>query len=281
MRFLWRRRKWRHIRKLDHPGPNWAEITTVILTAGIVLASFVQAYIYWKQAQIMQSSLSQNERSILLGHGQLIVAARNAQTAEDTLREMKSGGSDTRTLAESTKSSAQTAKEALHISERAYITWSNPVLHIARKMITIPITNAGRIPSGRVTAIIYEDTMTVPAGQVGEAVRAFRLDRHKSIINITSVPPSSTPVSSLEIPVEFVDLSALQHSTQKIQLVGTITYNDGFAGSPIQKVLVCINNIYNEVAKEVNIVACDGTNILPGYESMDWTGPGMTNTMNQ
>jgi hypothetical protein len=118
---LWRRRKWRRIRKLDHPGPNWAEITTVILTGGIVLASFIQAGIYWEQAQIMQASLSQNERSIILGQGQLLVAARNAKTAEDTLGEMKSGGGDTHTLALATKETANTAKESLTRVQRAFV----------------------------------------------------------------------------------------------------------------------------------------------------------------
>jgi hypothetical protein len=85
LRFLWRRRKWRRIWKAEHPGPNWAEITTVCVTVGILIVTGIQAGIYWKQARIMQESISQNERSIKLGMGQLGVAGRNAATAEKTL----------------------------------------------------------------------------------------------------------------------------------------------------------------------------------------------------
>jgi hypothetical protein len=99
LHFLWRRRRWRKIRKLEHPGPNWAEITTVCLTLGIVVVTGIQAFIYWKQAEIMRESVAQNDRSIMLGSGQLVVAARNAKTAQDTLGEMKSGGTDTHALA--------------------------------------------------------------------------------------------------------------------------------------------------------------------------------------
>jgi hypothetical protein len=91
LRVLWRRRKWRQIRKKAEgsTGPHWAEITVVILTCGILIGTFTQAYIYWKQAGIMQRSLEQNERSIMLGIGQLAVATRNAKNAEQTLEEMR------------------------------------------------------------------------------------------------------------------------------------------------------------------------------------------------
>jgi hypothetical protein len=87
LRVLWRRREWR---LLDgHHGPNWAESSIVILTVGILAVGYGQYTVYRKQARLMTESLGQNERAVILGRGQLAVAARNAQTAEDTLGEMQ------------------------------------------------------------------------------------------------------------------------------------------------------------------------------------------------
>jgi hypothetical protein len=80
---LWRKRIFIHH---DPNSPNWAEKSSMVITGGIFLAALVQAGIYWKQADIMQDSLNQNERQIILGQGQLAVAARNAKTAEESLK---------------------------------------------------------------------------------------------------------------------------------------------------------------------------------------------------
>jgi hypothetical protein len=113
-RGLWRKRIfWRD--RHDRPHVNWAEITTVCLTIGIVIAAFIQAFIYWKQAGIMQRSLDQNQQTIALNMGQVAIASRNAKTAEDTLSEIQEGGNDTHELAVQAKNQAHRAKE---IAER-------------------------------------------------------------------------------------------------------------------------------------------------------------------
>jgi hypothetical protein len=79
-RSLRRRRVW--LRIGGHPKANIAEKVTVLITACILIVGGVQAYIYWRQTRVMQSSLSQNERGLILNWGQLAVANRNAKTAE-------------------------------------------------------------------------------------------------------------------------------------------------------------------------------------------------------
>jgi hypothetical protein len=96
-----------------HSSVNWAEIVTICITFAILIVGGIQAYIYWKQEGVMEASLSQNERAGILGSGQLTVAARNAKTAEDTLAEMKSGSTDTHTLAQSTRSAAASTRQQL------------------------------------------------------------------------------------------------------------------------------------------------------------------------
>ncbi|MFZ0868772.1 MAG: hypothetical protein WA424_11820 [Candidatus Sulfotelmatobacter sp.] len=104
-RGLWRKRIFWHQRP-DRPHVNWAEITTVCLTIGIVIAAFIQAFIYWKQAGIMQRSLTQNEQTIALNRGQVSIAGRNAKTAEDTLSEIQDSSNDTHELAVQAKNQA-------------------------------------------------------------------------------------------------------------------------------------------------------------------------------
>jgi len=118
-RALWRKRIFWHP-KPDRPHVNWAEITTVCLTIGIVIAAFIQAFIYWRQAGIMERSLEQNQQSIALNTGQVAIAGRNAQTAANTLVEMKSGGTDTHALAEAAgKQATNTEKLAMAAGKQA------------------------------------------------------------------------------------------------------------------------------------------------------------------
>lgn len=84
-RGLWRRRVWRRIRK-QGSAPHWAEITSMVITGGIFLAACIQAVIYWEQAQLMQESLNQNERAVILNMGQLAVANRNADISAQSLQ---------------------------------------------------------------------------------------------------------------------------------------------------------------------------------------------------
>jgi hypothetical protein len=82
-RFWRRRRLWRLMAGIERA--NWAEKTTVIVTIGILAVGGLQAYIYWQQTQVMQSGLSQNERTLMLNQGQLVVANRNAKVAEQAV----------------------------------------------------------------------------------------------------------------------------------------------------------------------------------------------------
>jgi len=82
---LWRKRIFLHRRK-NHISPNWAEKTSMYITCGIMIAAFIQAAIYWEQATLMNTSIDQNERSIILGGGQLVVAGKNEKIAEDTFK---------------------------------------------------------------------------------------------------------------------------------------------------------------------------------------------------
>jgi hypothetical protein len=80
---LRRRRVWLNIGQ--HPKANVAEKVTVFITFCILIVGCIQVYIYWRQTRVMQNTLRQNERSIILNMGQVAIANRNAKTAEEAL----------------------------------------------------------------------------------------------------------------------------------------------------------------------------------------------------
>src|ERR1700693_601619 len=58
-RSLLRRRHWRAL--AGHPKSTVAEKITVFITACLLLVGGMQAYIYWRQAELMKLSLSQTQ----------------------------------------------------------------------------------------------------------------------------------------------------------------------------------------------------------------------------
>lgn len=82
LHFLWRRRRWKRLRRSDHPSPNWAEKAAMVFTGGILIAAIIQAIIFNRQANLMGVTLDQNERTIILNTGQLVVANRSATAAK-------------------------------------------------------------------------------------------------------------------------------------------------------------------------------------------------------
>lgn len=278
--FLWRRRRWKKIRKDDRPGANWAEITTVCVTTGVFLAACIQAYIYWRQADLMEKGLTQNVV-------QLAIANRNANIAQQTLGEMKSGGVDThnltlaagdqakaaKTTAGAAQSAAITAKDTLHISERAYIGQTFQPLDYDKSLLTMNIINSGRIPSGKVDIISYEATFNVPHITLEGEQTGFEyiVERHKGITHLDVVPPGS-PVLSATFPIPQMARERLGNGTQMVMVIGAITYNDGFPKSPSQTFPFCAHTIYQTVAKTVYIAPCNATTELPKFEAMDWNG---------
>jgi hypothetical protein len=78
---LLRRRTWRRMR--ERQEVNLAEKIGVGVASCILVVAVIQAIIYNRQANLMQASLEQNERSIILNRGQLAIANRNAGTSQE------------------------------------------------------------------------------------------------------------------------------------------------------------------------------------------------------
>jgi len=112
------------------------------VTIALLIVGGIQAYIYWKQSRSMELSLIQTQQSIALNMGQVAIAGRNSTTAQDTLTEMKNGGTDTHTLAEAAKKQAANtnklaiaANTANSIAEDAFEVQSRPWIGIVTPIV--------------------------------------------------------------------------------------------------------------------------------------------------
>jgi hypothetical protein len=132
---LWKKRIFWHPRA-GRPHVNWAEKVMACVTVAILIVGATQAYIYWKQSELMQDSLSQNERSIILGQGQIKVSSRSAAAAD---------------------TANQNAKNQFRADERPYITLAGAGdvgkvsiatagEHAGHLAVEIHLTNYGKSP---------------------------------------------------------------------------------------------------------------------------------------
>jgi hypothetical protein len=243
---LWRKRIFSHRRERTSPA-NWAEKTTVILTVGIVVAAFLQAFIYWRQARIMREPLNQNERSIILGQGQLMVAARNAKTAENILVETRNGESDTRTLAEAAKKQAEAAQRESITTREALTSVQRPFIFFGGKA-----SATKTIVEGKITDLVlswpWENTGVTPTKNARDHTNwlafpdaipsNFDFPDVKPVDNRQfEIAPRSYANSTMTIPVYMFDQAKQGHV--HIFVWGWITYDDIFTGTKMRLAEFC------------------------------------------
>ena len=64
-------------------------------------------------------------------------------------------------------------KTALHVSQRAYVTSGMPMLNPEKRIVTIPFTNNGHIPSGRIAKIVWTSCDAVDIQPYIEALDGY------------------------------------------------------------------------------------------------------------
>jgi hypothetical protein len=196
----------------------------------------------------MQAALSQTERSIILGRGQLAIAARNAATAEDTLNEMQDSGNDTHALALAAGTQAEAAKKQAYLFEQAnrqnvaqanaaleqsrleQRAWGVTALNLEGDTLVATITNTGKTPAFRVGIGNYVEqeccdvhgTKTGPAkytisdhrGTLQPGASIFdRTDLSKYAGRINTDQFKKKMVTRLSGMIEYRDVTHRQHWT--------------------------------------------------------------------
>ncbi|MFY9560496.1 MAG: hypothetical protein WAQ52_09710 [Terriglobales bacterium] len=164
----------------------------------------------------------------------------------------------------------QTAKDSLHVTERAYIIFGQPELDYDKKMLNVPVVNTGHIPSGEVTIVLYEGTFSNESRSHDPIPFRNLVERHRSIDALSSIAAGWPSI--IAIPIPKMDAKRVKDARQMVMVVGTISYNDGFPDTPTQHWTMCASTVYQAVAKQSYLRTCNGGVLLPKFEALpDWS----------
>jgi hypothetical protein len=156
--------------------------------------------------------------------------------------------------ANAAESAAQTEKEALHVSERAYLTLGTPVDNFAHKETDVPILNSGHIPSGAATLVMHEATF----GNINPSNYLIPIsgvvERHW-VSSIFQAVPVGTPYS-VAVSVPALVLDDISNGKQGVLIVIVMTYNDGFPSTPEQRWVWCDVSNYIASTKQFSMGPC-------------------------
>jgi hypothetical protein len=226
----YRRRKYE--KRPEAPADKAARRTAnaTVAIALFTLVSVLVSYVQWKEIR----EGGRDTHNLATAAGIQAKWTRNlansmqtqADRTKDLADQMKNQADRTNTIAEqaivqanAAKSAADTAKEALHISERAYVHAGFPLVRWDKKAIYIPLQNNGRIPSGPVHIVLHiqKNTKSSDGGTYTESRWM-----EQSIKSIALGETVTTP------GVGF-DPSLVRSGKQWFTLGIVVEYNDGFS----------------------------------------------------
>lgn len=246
-----------------------------IVAATWVIAGFtaVLAFVSYFQWKELQSSGVQTDRLLCLYSKQLEQFTKQAGDTHDLAVAAGKQADRTKTVAEqaivqakAASSAAETAKEALHVSERAYLGIEVPTLDETTKAILMPLQNTGRLPTGIVEMTLHEATFKISA-ENAEIAASNLEEYHWSKGTFQSIEPNSARFRIKEnLPaVSFQDLRA---GSQSVVVAGEISYNDGFPNTSRQSFTYCMHTYFLYDVKTFDMVSCDPKAFLPMLKKM-------------
>jgi hypothetical protein len=237
----------------------WA---TIVIAAGTIVSAGA-IFLQWRE---MANGSSDTTAIKLAAQKQADAAEQFADTAGFINGNIGDAVKKLDAQAKATQDASRNAKDALHVSERAYLVFGDIQFDLANKLITVQVINTGHIPSGHADIVIHEATFntTSPADtpQVNQAdEKSWRRTPYEQI--------SPTIPARLGVPIPLADIERVKVGKQIILISGFVTYYDGFSGTAQQRQPYCIQTIYHIVAKENLPVICDATYFLPKMEAAD------------
>ena len=150
--------------------------------------------------------------------------------------------------------SVNTAKEALHISERAYLTVDIQGIDYAARRAKILITNTGHIPPGRVKTTVHE--ATVARSPVEEPpYRALPTEEMHWTEDVTD--NFSTKDLAVVVRIPMLNKDRIENRKQKVFIVGQTVYNDGFPKTTDKITPFCFTTDVRSVPGTVVWYPCD------------------------
>ncbi len=239
-----------------------------LFTGLLVACSLITGGISVWQATIAQTAASAARDAAKAASDNANTSAyallQNEWTSDFTLQQMESQTAAQQDAASAAKKSASTASDALHVSERAYLIVGAVTLDMSKKVITVPIVNTGRIPSGKVEVVVHDATILA----IWQPSKEFKvIEKHWKRHHLKSIPAGYSNV--LDIPITETSEGGLAGGGQQVIVAGTLTYNDGFSDTPPRIFPFCKESVYHKVLKEVIVTECDPSDKLPTLEHID------------
>ena len=175
----------------------------------------------------------------------------------------------TQQSADAATSAAKTARDALHISERAYLTLAGPTTDMGKKASKLVLTNSGRMAARNVELITHEATFASPGvGTTIIGIGRAPIEKHWKRTRLPSVA-NGNPYTFL-IPSAAMDESSLRNSTQMIVIAGYLGYSSGFPDDAEERVPFCHHTIYHFLTKDLHWTPCpDSEQAIKILEGID------------
>ncbi len=264
------------------PTPFWK----IVLEVGAITIACVLAWIYHGQLEAMRGQLeqmrgagTQTDKLIRLYQEQLaqltkqvsdthelaIQAKNQADMTKDLARSAEEQARANKRAANAAVSAADTAKETLYVSQRAYVVIGDPGFNYSTKFMDIPVINVGHIPSGEITVVVHEATFNQPVE--GHTDSRYVVEKHWQHHPLNTITPNN-PIA-LSVPVFALDKEKLEKGEQRIVVGGTITYGDGFPDRPKQVWQFCVASSYSIPSKKTTLTPCDPRISIPFLEYID------------
>jgi hypothetical protein len=159
--------------------------------------------------------------------------------------------------ANAANSSATTAKEALHVSERGSLTFGNPTFQSKKPIVlSLQIINDGHIDATNAITTIIEETVSLTDHKKTEG--------HWSRLRTGDVPPAGSGIEiTMTTGAPKIDTAEIGAGKQRVFILGAVTYNDGFADMGDQTALFCYEGVPSFDGKDVRFVFCDAATMIP------------------
>jgi hypothetical protein len=239
-------------------GERWL----IGINGSLLLINLLIAFIYYQQLSQMRIATEATRKSVDLASDSLEISSgqfdRNMrQIVDQTITQYEAEKAST-VAAKAAKSAADTAKNALHISTRAYLQVQPGRLDIPGKRILLQLANVGHIPTGETTIVVHEETLDLR--NLDTSGRTRPIEVHWTEDKFPTLPQGIDREINVGIPR--LDETKISAGEQQIVVVGSVTYNDGFPRTPEAIWSFCVGSGLRPNIKDVVLFPCDATTQL-------------------
>lgn len=281
---------WQPLRRiLGLPKEYWeslkdSAVSNRTIAVATVVVAIATAFTWWdvdqgsKQTDRIVAASESIQRSIRRGNRQNKTAfdsmlGQSQDAMNKTLIEMQKQSAAMESFAGTAKLQAQISKEAAkeavqasHISERAYLSIGAPMLDMDKGLVSLPIDNGGKIPSGEAVATIHEATV-VQIDDITPIPVTNTIGKYWTRTTFPYILPGN-PITIAE-PVRAFSKSQVASGQQIILIAGTLRYKDGFPDDPEREWPFCFQSIKHLVMQQTIWTPCDIKTIIPMLERLD------------